>query len=159
MEKITATDLLSRYAAKERNFTDAVLTGANLTGADLTDADLTGAVLTDAWLTGAVLTGADLTGAIGLPDAPVVPDMEKRIAVACAVPGALRMLDWHTCGSTHCRAGWAIHHAGEEGAALENLVGPGVAGALIYWKNAGHIPDFYTTDDEAAADIAKRGAL
>jgi hypothetical protein len=29
------------------------------------------------------------------------------------------MNDVHTCGTTHCRAGWAVHLAGEAGYELE----------------------------------------
>jgi hypothetical protein len=141
------------------------LTPGDLTGADLTCADLTGARLTYAKLTGARLTladadlrRADLTGAI-LADAvltgvPVVPGLHVRVADAVSDPARLRMDTWHTCWSTHCRAGWAIHLAGAAGYALGEQVGPETAGALIYAASTGDpVPDFYADDAEALADI------
>lgn len=65
------------------------------------------------------------------------------------------MTEWH-CGTTHCRAGWAIHLAGEAGYKLENELGPAVAGALIYQAsdpNLERVPDFFANHQEALADI------
>lgn len=148
--------LLTAHAAWLRD--PATGARASLAGAYLRRASLKGAILTGAYLRGADLTGADLTGVVGLPDAPMVPDLDQRMAEACAPDGALDMSDWHTCETTHCRAGWAIHLAGAAGAALEAKVGPAVAGALIYWASTGRIPDFFADTDNAAADIAARAA-
>ena len=63
------------------------------------------------------------------------------------------MSAWHTCQTTHCRAGWAIHLAGETGATLEKQVGSCAAGALIYQASAGYVPNFYATDATALADM------
>jgi hypothetical protein len=126
----------------------ADLTCAGLTGAILRRADLTGAELDGARLTGAVLVGAVLTGV------PVVPGLHVRVADAVSDPARLRMDTWHTCWSTHCRAGWAIHLAGAAGYALGELVGSETAGALIYAASTGDpVPDFYASDVEALADI------
>ncbi len=67
----------------------------------------------------------------------------------------MKMRDWHTCGTAHCRAGWAITLAGEAGKALEDRVGPATAGTLIYAKSRPDkpIPNFYANDEEAMADI------
>lgn len=73
--------------------------------------------------------------------------------------GALRMRMWHTCATTHCRAGWAITLAGQEGKILEAEVGPNAAGALIYFASVGYIPDFYADDESARADIVKRAGV
>jgi len=136
----------------DADLTRAVLTGADLTGAVLTDADLTRAVLTGAVLTGAVLTGAD-----GLPYTPLVPDIDRRILdVVASDPKALDMGQWHACETTHCRAGWAVHFAGEAGKVMESLLGPATAGALIYHKSAGHIPNFYATNQDSLADMRAR---
>jgi uncharacterized protein YjbI with pentapeptide repeats len=138
---------------------DANLTGANLTGANLTGAVLTGAVLTGAVLTGAVLTGAVLTGAVltGVP-IPSIPNIDAAILAAIDRPGcSLDMSKWHTCETTHCRAGWAIHLAGDAGRALEDRVGASAAGALIYAASGSHpAPNFYATDDAALADMRAR---
>src|ERR1051326_4361077 len=132
--------------------TRAVLTDAVLAGAVLAGADLTGAVLADAVLTDAVLTGAVLAGA----DIPVVPDIDATIYAAITDgKGELQMGAWHTCETTHCRAGWAITLAGEAGRKLEKRYGPAAAGALIYAKSRPGvpIPNFYAGDEAALADI------
>ena len=151
------------------DLTGAKLTGANLTDADLTDADLAdanlaGAKLTRAKLTDAKLTGADLTRAnladLGF-EIPVVPDLDRLVAEAVGARGErLDMQRWHNgCGTTHCRAGWAITLAGEAGKVLEQRVGPSVAGALIYFASTGRPPpNFFADDADALADIKRCAA-
>lgn len=63
--------------------------------------------------------------------------------------------DWHSCKTTHCRAGRAIHVAGDAGYALEKEVGSWMAGALIYQESRGDFPDFYADTIEAMEDIEK----
>ena len=140
------------------DLTGADLTGADLTGADLTDAVLTGAVLTGAVLTGAVLTGAVLTGAVGVT-APIIPNIDDTILSAIESPNhSLEMRSWHTCETTHCRAGWAIHLAGEAGKMLEERIGSAAAGALIYHASAGYVPNFYAGNADALEDIRTHAA-
>jgi hypothetical protein len=110
---------------------DAYLSGAYLSGANLTGANLSRANLTDA-----NLTGANLTGAEGLPIAADAADRLKAVAQAALQPDALEMSDWHTCGTTHCIAGWAIHQAGEPGRLMESMMGPEVAGLLLLGTDA-----------------------
>src|ERR1051326_8392559 len=148
---LTGADLtravLMRAIITGADLTGAVLMRAILTGADLTGAVLAGAVLTDAVLTGAVLAGADI---------PVVPDIDATIYAAITDgKGELQMGAWHTCETTHCRAGWAITLAGEAGRKLEKRYGPAAAGALIYAKSRPGvpIPNFYAGDEAALADI------
>ena len=136
----------------------ANLTGANLSWANLTGANLSGANLSGAYLIGANLSGADLTGAIGLLSAPVVEDLHTKVAAAVGGGEGLHMAEWH-CGTKHCRAGWAIVLAGEEGAALEDRLGPAAAGALIYHASTGMVPDFYSSDATALADIRRCAGL
>lgn len=67
-QKMTADEVLTRYAAGERNFrevnlTDEILSWADLRGADLSGADLSGANLNWANLSRANLTAADLSRA------------------------------------------------------------------------------------------------
>ncbi len=64
---------------------------------------------------------------------------------------------WHTCGTTHCRAGWTVHLAGEEGYALERFHNTALAAQLIYDASD---PDyrinpcrFFDKNDEALADM------
>lgn len=42
------------------------------------------------------------------------------------------MDNWHTCDNTHCRAGWAVTLAGEEGKALEAFYNTPLAAMMIY---------------------------
>ena len=165
--------LRSEAGGVRANLTGADLSGADLSGADLSGADLRGADLswanlTGAYLTGANLTGADLSeadlsgadlsGAIGLLSAPVVEDLHTKVAAAVGGGEGLHMAEWH-CGTKHCRAGWAIVLAGEEGAALEDRLGPAAAGALIYHASTGMVPDFYSSDATALADIRRCAGL
>ena len=81
--------------------------------------------------------------------------------------GTLAMDSWHShgfCGTTHCRAGWVNHLAGDEGKALEDYWGPDMAALLIY--KASSVPgievplyQFYTTNSEALADIERCAKL
>ena len=147
---LTGADLRGAVLTRA-GLTGADLTRADLTDADLTGADLTGAVLTDAVLRGADLTRADLTGA----DIPVIPHIDAAIVAAIDGGGHLEMKDWHTCNTTHCRAGWAITLAGEAGAALEKKIGSSAAGALIYAASrpGARVPNFYASNDAAMADL------
>ena len=126
----------------DANLRDANLSGANLIGADLSGADLSGANLR-----GAVLSGSEHLR---------VPQLHQKILAAIDAGGSLEMGDWHTCETTHCRAGWAIHLAGNIGRYLESLHGPAMAGALITqascpWMEK--VPDFYASNEDALADI------
>lgn len=146
----TLREALVRAAQAGANLTGAYLTGANLTGANLGDADLRGANLR-----GANLGGADLTGAyLGDLAVPVVDGLDARIlALVDSGEGTLNMGAWHSCETTHCRAGWAIHLAGEPGRELEDRYGPSVAGALIYHASTGRVPDFFASNEDALADM------
>jgi len=100
-------------------------------------ANLRGANLSGANLIGANLRGANLSGAIGLPIADDAPARLRAVAIAAlADADALEMDTWHTCETTHCIAGWAIHQAGEPGRILEALHGPALAGRLLLGNEA-----------------------
>ncbi|MGX1693177.1 pentapeptide repeat-containing protein [Brevundimonas naejangsanensis] len=144
----------------------AVLRGADLSGADLSGAVLRGAVLRgavlrDADLRGADLSGADLSGAV-LPKAVQAmrpaDETEQRArisavaALALADDGALNMGDWHTCETTHCIAGWAVHQAGPAGYLLEEMMGPHAAGAILLGDEAAK--HFYDSGDQAREWLA-----
>jgi hypothetical protein len=89
---------------------------------------------------------------------PIVLDLDKKVAEAVEQHG-LNMGRWH-CGTTHCRYGWAITLAGEAGAALENALGPEMAGRLIYEASTGRVaPDPYMSNEEALADIRRCAQL
>ena len=68
------------------------------------------------------------------------------------------MSDWHTCETTHCRAGWVVTLAGEQGKALEKFYGTPHAAFLIYNKSDPNLkayPDFYCDDETAMADMRR----
>jgi hypothetical protein len=91
------------------------------------------------------------------PDVPVVERLDRRILEAVAAPGcALDMGTWHSCETTHCRAGWAVHLAGKAGYALEEkLGGPEQAGRAIYRASTGRVPYFFATNERAFEDLRR----
>jgi hypothetical protein len=140
---------------------NANLSNANLSNANLNDANLEGANLSGAQLSGAQLSGAQLSDA---SDIPVIPNIDAAIlaAIRTAIRPklehhwcALEMRTWHTCETSHCRAGWAIHLAGEAGTNLEIQLGSSAAGALIYAvsRPGKPVPNFYVSNENAMADI------
>ena len=84
-----------------------------------------------------------------------VPDLDKQILEKIAAGGKLNMQTWHTCETTHCRAGWAVTIAGEKGAVLEALQGTCAAASLIYAASRPDkpIPDFFATNEAAMESI------
>ncbi len=167
------------------NLARADLAGANLARADLADADLAGANLADAYLAGAknLPTGITATSPAEPyvrdtrpraerqaeraaryrernPSVPVVEALDAQILAAVeAGTGTLRMSTWHTCETTHCRAGWAVHLAGKDGYALEQQHGPQRAGAMIYRASVGRVPHFFASYDRAMADLREQAAI
>lgn len=136
----------------------ANLEGANLRGADLEDTHLEGANLEGAKLRGAKLRGADLG------NFPVkISNIHRAVFdAATASDESLDMARWHVCETTHCRAGWVIHLAGEAGYALEWALTTSTAAALIYANSdplLERIPDFHCSDDEALADMKRFAEL
>lgn len=140
----------------------ARLKGADLRKADLRTADLQDADLRDADLRGArldqcILSRADLRGAkLDKRSIPMIESLDAKILEALKIrQNKLYQGWWHLCETTHCRAGWAIHLAGRRGARLENKMGSGTAGALIYAVSRPDqkIPDFYGDDAEARKSI------
>lgn len=141
---------------KRADLSGVNLTYASLSGASLTYADLNEAVLNRTDLSYTTMAGADLRRAT-LPTIVRVKNLNRKILRAIDGGGELNMGAWHTCETTHCRAGWAIHLAGAAGKVLEDIYGPEVAATLIYaatYPNKKH-PDFFVSADEAFADIKK----
>jgi hypothetical protein len=90
------------------NLSNATLTGANLTQADLRGANLTGANLTGANLEDADLGSTDFTGAIGIASkAEEMAEASRILDIIESGKGKLNMIDWHTCDTVHCVAGWS----------------------------------------------------
>jgi hypothetical protein len=94
------------------------------------------------------------------PSVPVVAHLDAKILDAISVPGnALDMKDWHSCDTTHCRGGWAVHLAGPAGYALEKEMGSAEAAArAIYRASTGRVPHFYATGERAMEDIRRCAA-
>ncbi|WP_199683781.1 pentapeptide repeat-containing protein [Brevundimonas sp. LPMIX5] len=135
-------------AVKAAFASGTVLRGADLRGADLSDADLRGADLS-----GAVLSGAVLPKAVQAMRPADEAEQRQRIAAVAALAlkddDALNMGDWHTCETTHCIAGWAVHQAGPAGYLLEEMMGPHAAGAILLGDEAAK--HFYDSGDQARA--------
>ena len=151
------------------NLIDADLTRANLSGCDLSycdlggsdlrGANLRGADLSRSNLSGCALSGSDIRGSkfdfeVATPDR-AAPRIAAVAKAALANEDALNMRVWHSCETTHCIAGWAIHLAGEQGKALEGEFGSYIAGlSLLGAEAASH---FY--DSKADATAWLRGEL
>ena len=143
----------------EADLTCANLTCVNLTCANLTEANLTWANLTEADLTWANLTEADLTWADWVPK---IKNIHQTVYEAASKPKALEMADWHTCETTHCRAGWVVHLAGNAGRVMEGVYGTGSAAALIYMvsdPSMKRVPNWTDTNENALADMKRLAEL
>jgi Pentapeptide repeats (8 copies) len=154
--------------------TRANLAGANLARANLARANLADADLADANLAGAIRTGDPnepydrskpidyATRALRYrerhPEVPVIPHLDAVILGALETGGTLDMATWHQCATTHCRAGWAITLAGEDGRKLEEKYGSERAGGMIYKASTGRIPHFFATNERALEDIRECAA-
>ena len=64
---------------------------------------------------------------------------------------------WHTCNTTHCRAGWVVHLAGEAGYELERFHNTALAAQLICKASGVPISPcrFYDDDEKALADMKR----
>jgi len=94
----------------------------------------------------------------GAPTIPVIADIHRKVYEAVTAPGnKLQMDRWHACQTTHCRAGWVVHLAGEAGYALERFHGPLLAGQLIY-RESGYLINpgrFFDSNEEALEDMKR----
>ena len=85
-------------------------------------------------------------------------DLDQKLYAAVSVEGALDMSTWHTCGTTHCRAGWIVTLAGEEGARLESFHDTPLAAQLIYRESTGRNLNparFFDSNEDALEDMRK----
>jgi uncharacterized protein YjbI with pentapeptide repeats len=151
---------LSDADLSNANLSDANLRHCDLRGCDLSDADLSNANLSDANLRhcdlrgcdirgcdirGCDLRGCDLRDVTGVPSDPA---LLRRVCQESLKTGQIDMGRWHTCETTHCLAGWAIHLSGHVGQVMERLLGPATAGALLI-PDASHM--FNATNESARA--------
>ena len=67
------------------------------------------------------------------------------------------MSSWHTCDTTHCRAGWVVHLAGAAGYELERFHDTPLAAQLIYRESGFKINPvrFYDNNEDALADMKR----
>ena len=133
----------------------ANLRGANMCGADLRCADLRDADLSGADIHGADLRGADLRDAKGFFEVQKMPIRANICARVCQTPEALNMMDWHTCDTVHCLAGWAVtlHPQGVE---LEKRLGTPAAASLLFHVCEGEVPEFYSNEQTAMNWLKKQ---
>jgi len=76
---------------------------------------------------------------------PIVENIHQKVYEAVSSkPETFDMGSWHnteaSCGTTHCRAGWVIHLAGEQGYALEKQTSPTFAALQIYKASCHELP-------------------
>ena len=148
---------LRRANLRRANLSDASLRRANLIGADLSGADLIGANLIGADLSGADLSDANLSGAT-LPHISTFPIDLEMARVIEQSPDLFNMSEWHSrCGTTHCRAGWAVN-LHPTGLTLESIYGTSAAAAMIYAKCSvsAKVPDWHASNEDAIEDIRER---
>ena len=88
---------------------------------------------------------------------PKIEDIHAKIFEAVSQPNALHMGSWHSCNTTHCRAGWVVHLAGEAGYALERFHNTALAAQLIYRESGYEISParFYESNEVAMEDMRK----
>ena len=106
----------------------------------------------------------EAVGSAGAPPVPVIESIHARVLEAASAPGALKMsCPWHECATTHCRAGWVVHLAGEAGYALERHHNTPLAAQLIYKASNPSLPvsptRFYETNKVAMADMKRMAEL
>lgn len=185
-EALRAANLAGANLA-DANLAGANLARADLAGANLARANLADAYLADAKNVAAGVERKDppepykrATTTVEVlarrrerakayrerhPDVPVVENLDARILDAIAGGGVLDMSQWHgdggdggACGTTHCRAGWAIHLAGAAGAELERRVDSEAAGRMIYLASTGRAPYFFGSNERALEDVTRCAA-
>jgi hypothetical protein len=89
---------------------------------------------------------------------PVIENIHQKVFNAASGEGALNMGDWHTCDTTHCRAGWVVFLAGEKGKLLEQETSTLFAAMQIYHKSSPikvSPTRFFESDQVALEDMRK----
>jgi hypothetical protein len=88
----------------------------------------------------------------------VIPSIHSAVLAAVSAPGALEMNNWHTCKTTHCRAGWVVVLAGEAGRKLESETST-LFTAMQILKASSPIrvspPRFFESNAQAMADMQR----
>ena len=92
------------------------------------------------------------------PDVPKIENIHQKVFAAASDKGALDMLNWHTCETTHCRAGWVVTLAGKEGRNLEEKTSTLFAAMQIYKASSlirVYPPRFFDGNEKALEDMKK----
>lgn len=93
---------------------------------------------------------------------PTLENIHGKILEAVSKENALDMSDWHVCDSTHCRAGWVVHLAGEKGYYIEKKSSTLFAAMQIY-KESSNIKvspaRFFESNEIAMKDIERCAKL
>lgn len=89
---------------------------------------------------------------------PKIKNIHKSVLDACRDEGALNMSDWHTCETTHCRAGWVVHLAADKGRKLEDQTSTQFAAMMIYKESSSIRVSpvrFFETNEVAMSDMER----
>jgi hypothetical protein len=91
------------------------------------------------------------------PAIPAIAAIHQKVFEAVSHPDALDMSTWHKCSTTHCRAGWVVSLAGEEGKKLEAFHNTLLAAQLIYRESGYKINPgrFFDSNEDAMADMKR----
>ena len=146
---------LSGSDLRGSNLSGSDLSGSNLRGSDLRGSNLSGSNLSGSDLRGSDLRGSNLSGSDWIPK---IKNIHQEVYRAASNPDSLEMKTWHTCETTHCRAGWVTTLAGAGGRVLEGCYGTGAAAALIYQASDPQlekIPNFYAENEPALEDMKR----
>jgi len=68
------------------------------------------------------------------------------------------MRSWHTCETTHCRAGWVVALAGENGKELQTQISTPLAAMVIYRASSDikvSLNMFFVSNEEALQDMKR----
>ena len=87
----------------------------------------------------------------------MIEGIHQKLYAAVSQPSALDMGQWHACETTHCRAGWVVHLAGEAGYELERRTSNLFAAQQIYKASGYEISParFYDSNEDALADMKR----
>mgnify|MGYP006949698088 FL=1 len=92
---------------------------------------------------------------------PIIENIDAAVYAAASQVDALDMGNWHSCETTHCRAGWVVHLAGDAGYALEARFNTELAAMLIYRESGSPINParFYDGNSAAMEDMRRRAEV
>ena len=93
---------------------------------------------------------------------PKIESIHQKVYEAASNNNALNMGKWHTCETTHCRAGWVVTLAGEDGKDLERKTNVSFAAMVIYHASSDIRVSpamFYVSNEEALQDMKRCAEL